>query len=123
MRVECYYNLHKRTFSVRALSGPDKGHVILHGDSVSLTEAEFIVQPAGRAKVLREGRKNVHAFVRGTLAPELLAMPLDAARITYNPFKADYFFERNSGARVSWALRVSLVKHDGKPVILSTCTA
>ncbi len=67
MRVECYFNLHKHVFSVRALEGPDKGKVILHASNVLLKDVSFVVQKAGREKVLRTGQKNVHAFVRGTL--------------------------------------------------------
>ncbi len=67
MRVECYFNLHKHVFSVRALEGPDKGRVILHASNVLLKDVSFVVQKAGREKVLRTGQKNVHAFVRGTL--------------------------------------------------------
>lgn len=66
MRVECYYNLHKLVFSVRALEGPDKGRVIAHATRVLLKDVSFVVQKAGREKVLKTGQKNVHAFVRGT---------------------------------------------------------
>ena len=60
MRVEVYYNLHKNVFSVR-----HKGRVIQHTKMAVIKDAEYVVRPAGRAKVLREGKKNVHAFVRG----------------------------------------------------------
>ena len=78
--MEVYCNLHNNTFSVRLLSpvgGPEdysrwrlKGKVIKHLDnwmSVYLQNVTFAVQPAGQAKVRREGKKNVHAFVRGTV--------------------------------------------------------
>ena len=60
MKVEIYYNLHKNVFSVR-----HKGRVIQHTSMAVIKDAEYVVRPAGRAKVLREGKKNVHAFVRG----------------------------------------------------------
>ena len=61
-----------------------------------LTNATFAVQPAGREKVLREGRKNVHAFVTGTYyalgSNFKTAMWSDGAReVTYNPYKNDTF--------------------------------
>jgi len=60
MNVEIYFNLHKRVFSVR-----HKGRVIEHVKSAIVRRPKFVVQAAGRAKVLREKKKNVHAFVRG----------------------------------------------------------
>lgn len=67
MKVEVYFNLHNQLWSVRALSGRDKGRVIGHASKVMIRDARFAVQAAGRAKVLEERRKNVHAFVRGDL--------------------------------------------------------
>ena len=58
--VEVYYNLHKNCFSVR-----HAGRVWFHTNTVTLRNCKFAVQPAGRAKVLEEKKKNVHAFIRG----------------------------------------------------------
>ena len=58
--VEVYYNLHNKTFSVR-----HAGRVWFHTNVLTLHNCKFAVQPAGRAKVLKEKRKNVHAFIRG----------------------------------------------------------
>jgi hypothetical protein len=55
MRVQVYYNLHKRCLSVR-----HRGKVIKHAKSVILRDASFRVQPAGRERVLKQKRKNVH---------------------------------------------------------------
>ena len=62
MRVEVYFNLHKKTFSVRSAKS---GKVLLHTDEVHIENPEFVVRQSGRNRVLSEGRKNVHAFVRG----------------------------------------------------------
>ena len=62
MRVEVYFNLHKYIWSVRSAK---TGRVILHTDKVHIRNPEFVVRQAGRERVLREGKKNVHAFVRG----------------------------------------------------------
>jgi len=106
MRVFVYFNLHRKCWSVRALNGRYKGRVVAHCDRVLLTDVEFRVSEAGRQRVLREGRKNVHAGVVGSLCgmagsecfPNLVApwwMPQDArylryakahgTRVTYNP--------------------------------------
>lgn len=62
MRVEVYWNLHKKCWSVR-----HKGKVIQHRAAVQLKDVTWVVQPAGNRRVRREGKKNVHAFARGTL--------------------------------------------------------
>jgi hypothetical protein len=61
-RVEVYWNLHKKCFSYRLSGGK-----VTHARSLLLKDVKFAVQPAGRERVLREKKKNVHAFVRGTL--------------------------------------------------------
>lgn len=98
MRVEVYRNLHKNCYSVRALEGPDKGRVIQHKRRVPLFNPRFVVQPAGRAKVLRDKRKNVHAFVRGDLGTnvdlwDLVTVKPELERVSYNPYKAGDFVD------------------------------
>ena len=61
-RVFVYKNLHKNAFSVR-----QAGIVVFHCQSIFLRECRYLVQPAGRERVLSEGRKNVHAGVSGFL--------------------------------------------------------
>lgn len=64
-RADIYKNLHKNRFSIRILEGPAKGKVIAHCSKVLVEDVDFVVSEAGRQKVLREKKKNVHAFVRG----------------------------------------------------------
>lgn len=65
MKVEVYRNLHNRKFSVRDAKTKQ---VICHADNVTLSGVTFHVSQAGRERVVREQRKNVHAVVRGNLA-------------------------------------------------------
>lgn len=67
MRVAVYFNLHRKCFSIRAMEGPAKGRVVAHADDVILGRVSFRVSEAGRQRVIRERRKNVHAFVEGEL--------------------------------------------------------
>lgn len=130
MRVEVYWNLHKRLFSVRALEGENKGRVIEHSYGVRLIDAKFVSQPAGRERVRREGKKNVHAFVRGRLEWYAGAdwwvgcvMGGDCTFVTYNPYKYDTFVEVGTEEPVHEAdmVLMDVMLEDGKryPRILS----
>jgi len=99
MRVEVYFNLHKYIWSVRSCK---TGRVILHTDEVHIDNPTFVVRKAGRERVLREGKKNVHAFVRGDMTvfndfdhikvgfdPDYV----DYTLVSYNPYKHDTFVD------------------------------
>ena len=95
MRVEVYFNLHKKTFSVRSC---ETGRVIHHTDEIHIVNPEFVVRQSGRNRVLSEGRKNVHAFVRGDITVFNDFNPfnpdgLDYTLVSYNPYKFDTFVD------------------------------
>lgn len=122
MRVEVYWNLHKRRFSIRALEGENKGRVIEHAYAVSLVNAKFAVQPAGRERVRQEGKKNVHAFVRGRLVPEAHAKsfnPFDPEprEVTYNPYMYDSFVDTEFKSAIHTAdyVDMDVMLGKGKP--------
>ena len=90
--VEVYKNLgsKRKCWSVR-----QRGIVVCHTPYICLENCVFRVQPAGRAKVNKEKRKNVHAYVQGFLINPrdthngFLEFPWDMA--TYNPYKHTTF--------------------------------
>ncbi len=49
------------------MEGPLKGLVVAHAKGAALDDAKTIVSQAGRERVFREGRKNVHAYIEGNL--------------------------------------------------------
>jgi hypothetical protein len=108
MRVFVYFNLHKLLWSVRALEGPNKGRVIQHAHEVHLVDCVFRVSEAGRQRVLRERRKNVHAGVVGRLAEAVQVDLTGALRVTYNPYKFHTFVRTDSMEPVREAARVQL---------------
>ena len=59
-RVYVYFNLHKRMWSMR-----QSGKVIGHYHDLYLKDAKYLVSEAGRKRVLKEKKKNVHAGVSG----------------------------------------------------------
>lgn len=83
--VYVYRNLRKKCFSVR-----QGGRVVAHVPSITLKDCTFIVQPAGRDRVRREGRKNVHAFVKGMVTEDREWLK-DPSRAVYDPYKFDTF--------------------------------
>jgi hypothetical protein len=90
MRVFVYYNLHKKVWSIKALEGESKGRVIRHAATLMLTDCTFKVSEAGRQRVLRERRKNVHAGVVGQLVDPIV-MTDAAIAVTYNPYLYESF--------------------------------
>jgi hypothetical protein len=100
MRVFVYFNLHKKCFSIKALEGERKGLVIAHRDLVVLENCRFKVSEAGRQRVLREKRKNVHAGVSGTWTEtvrdnaDFEHLSILGRAVTYNPYKYDSFVIR-----------------------------
>ena len=97
-KVFVYYNLHKHKWSVKDVK---TGRVIGHHYEVQLYNATFKVSEAGRARVLKEKRKNVHAGVEGYLTTDVLARKMDGTilwesqserhKVTYNPYLYDTF--------------------------------
>ena len=84
MRVEVYFNLPRKIWSVRDLS---TGLVVDHVDEITIQDPVFVVQPAGRAKVIKEGRKNVHAVVRGERIERPQVDASGGVPVSYNPYK------------------------------------
>jgi hypothetical protein len=107
MKVFVYFNLHKRVFSVKALEGANKGRVIGHREEVFLHNVQFKVSQAGRERVLREKKKNVHAGVVGYLDRSRIINDYDM-NITYNPYKYSSFVKRADETPVTAANHVRL---------------
>lgn len=98
LEVEVYRNLTKNCYSVR-----HKGKVISHEDEVILAAPICRVQPAGRARVLKEKRKNVHAYVKGVIIAIPTEYPFreeNMVKVRYNPYEKDHFFRADTQSRV-----------------------
>lgn len=64
MRVRIYWNLRRGEWSI---ADAKSRRLIGHASQVALSHVTFKVYEAGRQRVLRERKKNVHAFVIGEL--------------------------------------------------------
>jgi len=87
-RVQVYRNLHTGTWSVR-----QGGIVKLHTDYICLKGVQYRVGQKGRERVIREQKKNVHAYVSGFICSthEINGTDLKAKGVRYNPYKYSTF--------------------------------
>lgn len=91
-RVRVYRNLHKNALSLQRRIPGVGWRVSEHAPEVTVRNAEFNVNQAGRERVLKEKRKNVHATVTGTpMAAEDAVEPTE--RVRYNPYEDPTFVD------------------------------
>jgi hypothetical protein len=111
-----YRNLNQNCWSVKI-----DGLVAIHAETLVIRNPYFFVSQKGRARVLRQRRKNVHAYVRGKLhwavtkdirypvmginthpypGPMSNAELLDGIEVTYNPYHSGRFVYKNGNGNV-----------------------
>ncbi len=108
-RVAVYRNLHKNTFSIKC-----GNRVIGYADSIFLWDVKYTVHKSGVKRYKNTGRKNVHAFVVGTVCDIPDNKP--SREIKYSPAIRDYFFDPETGQRME-SSKFAFLK-DGKVFIL-----
>ncbi len=103
MQVKCYWNSHDQCYSIQ-----HKGKVIGYSRNLILKDCGSHINEGGRQRVLREKKKDVHAYLTGYLnvkdhliiadkpwiAASLRAEELKAIsplQIRYNPYKHSNF--------------------------------
>ena len=93
-RVRVYKNLHNGMWSIK-----QKGLVIGYAKEIALENVSYIVSQAGRVRVLKEQRKNVHAYVEGCVSP----YPDNSVciEVSYNPYKYGYFYKKHNLKEIS----------------------
>ena len=106
MRAFVYRNLNKPGV-VWSVQNTKTGRVAKHAKAVLIEDAELVVQPGGRKRVLKEKRKNVHAGIRGELSSST-KKPASCIPITYDPYKYRSFVRRDNGKAVFHARVVYL---------------
>ena len=96
-KVWAYRNLRAGRHTPAVWSLWQSGRVVAHARACCLTDCEFRVRPSGRQRARRTGRRNVHAFCVGYLAPHGACgcdprsgdLPVG---LTYDPFGGDRGF-------------------------------
>ena len=113
--VEVYKNLSRDCYSVR-----QGGIVRFHTHAICLKDVEYKVSEAGRQRVLRQKRKNVHAVVKGTIvhSRELWfeKLPFPADWVTYNPYKNDSFYVVGDGEKIKESQYADL--YNNEPILV-----
>jgi hypothetical protein len=105
LKVRVYFNTHKMCLSVQ-----HKGKVIAHVKNIILENVEFKVSSAGRQRVIKEGKKNVHAFVIGTV---IKSSTLTFNQpVTYNPYQYTQFVYKASGKGITHARECKISGRD-----------
>ena len=103
-QVLIYKNLHNGLFSVK-----QNGLVVAHVNSIVLKNGFFDVNQAGRNRVIREKKKNVHAYVKGFIVSINTVWENEQKRlVTYNPYNNEHFIFRDNSERAC-ALRCQLI--------------
>ena len=91
-KVFVYKNLHQDCWSIK-----QDGLVKVHATEINLYNCSFLVNEKNRLKVIKEKRKNVHAFVRGYIWDT----PLNLIRqASYNPYARNSFYDKGDGSSV-----------------------
>ncbi len=107
MRVYCYRNLVRKGV-VWSVKSTKSGLVVDRATTVYIKNGELTVSEAGRQRVLKNKRKNVHAGVRGkrvTRTPPRRQW----TRLQYNPYLYDKFVDAE-GKKALSAEYVKLTK-------------
>ena len=106
--VRSHWNVHKKLFSVQDYN------------------TRRVIDRGGRERVIKEGRKNVHAFVVGYRPSVFTAEEWDVYYIqgktwrdvTYNPYKNTTFVYKDTGEPVGNDMTmVKLMTKEGRPLI------
>lgn len=100
-RVLIAYHLYKQCFSVRLR----KTHkVVGYMNTIILTDSIFNVHASGRIRVLKEKRKNFHAYVEGNLSNISNLPPRSKMREAYyNPYMVENFVDRETLEIITYA--------------------
>ncbi len=106
-RVRVYRNLNlfeQQVFSILAMDGELKGKVLGYCKVVGLEDVTFKVSEKTRQKVVFERCRTVHSYAEGYVKELRNDLPHHCAsgptfRITYNPFLAGHFYDRQSPDR------------------------
>lgn len=90
--IKVYRNLHKEGIWYSIKQG---NLIVAHATKLCMGDCDFIVNEKGRRRVLKERRKNVHAYIKGYYTTSIMGTAADKndlpALIKYDPYKYKTF--------------------------------
>jgi len=114
-KIRVYYNFRKKLFSVQEkVNG--KWKVVEHTNELFIRNAAFKVSEAGRQRVLKQKRKNVHAFILGERFPFIPKSFVYRDEVSYNPYNGPNFMVTAEKKPLDWAKYVTIL--NGKVIAL-----
>lgn len=110
--VKVYKNLHNGLWSIKDAKS---GLVLGYASEITLHNCSFEVSEKGRQRVLRDKRKNVHAYAVGAYQGAV-AVENSGEIVTYNPYKDSHFTTHISNRKevVSGAEQVVMIAETSK---------
>lgn len=103
--VRVHRNLHKSCYSIS-----QGGKVVAHAKQVALKNAKFEVNLSGHERALLEQRRNVHAWVHGSIVDIEECPVRGLKKVRYNPFECPYF---QKGGKPVWKASTVVLKDEG----------
>ncbi len=123
-------DINKPVYIYRNLRGKDsnkysirqEGLVIGHTNHLYLGDVEFKINEKARLKVIKDKRKNVHAFIKGYIFMYDTSYLGSDCNITYNPYKdkaficRGFFNGKKFEFKVKWAMNCYIMEDGVKGV-------
>lgn len=100
MKVSLYRNLHKKGY-VYSVRSEETKRIVDYVESILLQDVKFVVSKKGRERVLKEKRKNVHAFIKGNIIQKNISNIDEWIKIMYDPYKYSSFVDENGKEVIS----------------------
>jgi hypothetical protein len=114
-QIRIYYNFTKKIFSVQEkVNGSWK--VVEYTNEIFIRNATFKVSESGRQRVLKQKRKNVHAFILGERFPFIPKSFVYRDEVSYNPYKQGNFMLVSENKPLDRAKYVAII--GGKVIAL-----
>lgn len=105
--IKVYRNLHNNMYSIK-----QQGLVVAHAERLCISNCKFIVNEKGRQKVIKEKKKNVHAYIEGKYTTSCMGTTASRndlpVKVTYNPYLYDSFINTQYKTPVKGARAVIL---------------
>lgn len=100
-KVRVYRNLANGLMSIQMYTKGKGWLVVGHSEDLAIKAPTFLVGESVRQQVIAKKRKRVHAYIEGTLVNPDKVEPKTLLPVSYNPYKAGYFYYVQSESPVN----------------------